>query len=76
VESTRIRNTEREVEELSVLGLARKEGSSVVGIGQRTRSEQVYGALLKMIAQRRQMPGDRLVVEELAALFGISRTPI
>jgi DNA-binding GntR family transcriptional regulator len=38
--------------------------------------DQVYAALMEAIAERRLRPGERLMLDELAAQMGVSRTPI
>lgn len=38
--------------------------------------DQVYAALMEAIAERRLRPGERLMLDDLAAQMGVSRTPI
>lgn len=47
-----------------------------VGEGFRSLNQQVYSALLAAIAERRITPGQRLLLDELAAQLKVSRTPI
>ena len=47
-----------------------------VGAEYKSLSEQVYGALLQAIVDRRIRPGERLVLDDLAAQSKVSRTPI
>ncbi len=52
--------------------------TSVPPIGQQFRSlnQQVYAALLQLIADRQIRPGERLRLDELAVQLRVSRTPI
>lgn len=47
-----------------------------IGEEHRSLNQQVYAALLAAIADRRMGPGQRLVLDELAAQLKVSRTPI
>ncbi len=47
-----------------------------IGAEFRSITEQVYTALLEAITERRFPPGQRLVLDDLAAHLGVSRTPI
>ncbi len=47
-----------------------------IGEGFRSLSEQVYGALLGAIAERRIRAGERLLLDDLSAQLKVSRTPI
>ncbi|MCL4370049.1 MAG: GntR family transcriptional regulator [Chloroflexi bacterium] len=47
-----------------------------VGAEFRSLGEQVYDSLLKLVVARRLPPGERLVLEELAARLHVSRTPV
>lgn len=56
-----------------------EQGSAAVppvGDGFKSLSEQVYDALLQAIVERRIKPGERLVLDDLAAQLRVSRTPI
>ncbi|MHB1135147.1 MAG: GntR family transcriptional regulator [Chloroflexota bacterium] len=46
-------------------------GEGFLGLG-----EQVYSTLLEMIVARRLMPGERLVLDDLAVQLRVSRTPV
>jgi DNA-binding GntR family transcriptional regulator len=51
---------------------------SIPPVGDEFRSlrEQVYAALLQAIVERRFKPGERLVLDDLAAHLRVSRTPV
>ncbi len=47
-----------------------------ISIDLRPLSEQVYAALVRLIVERRVAPGERLVLDDLALRFNVSRTPV
>jgi DNA-binding GntR family transcriptional regulator len=52
------------------------EAEGEIRVEYRPIRDQVYESLLKMIVHRKVLPGERLVVDDLAARFEVSNTPV
>ncbi len=61
--------------------LPSRSGGSLIDVtpldaGRPTLAHQVYDALVEAVLERRIAPGDRLVMDQLAEAFDVSRTPV